>query len=41
MGNSDTLLYIMAGFVLLHILAGIIYLAYKMSGPVNTPEEDL
>lgn len=39
MGNSDTLLYIIAGLVLLHIVVGIGYLVYKMSGPIGPDEE--
>lgn len=31
MGESNTLLYVIASFVLLHFVAGIIYLVYKIS----------
>jgi len=41
MGESNTLLYVIAAFVILHIVAGIGYLVYKIStAPVSeTPDE--
>ena len=40
MGNSDTLLYFIAGFVLLHILVGMGYLIYKISGTAPKPSDE-
>lgn len=30
MGESNTLLYVIAAFVILHFIAGIVYLVYKI-----------
>ena len=40
MGNSDTLLYFIAGFVLLHILVGMGYLIYKICGTAHKPSDE-
>lgn len=40
MSDSNTLLYVIAGFVILHIVVGIGYLLYKIGGAPAPSEEE-
>ncbi|MEZ4991804.1 MAG: hypothetical protein R2824_15395 [Saprospiraceae bacterium] len=40
MGESNTLLYIIAAIVILHIVAGFGYMIYKMEGAPKTDKAD-